>query len=227
MNKVKGIKEIPIFPLPLVLLPNEVLPLHIFEPRYRQMLEDAMAGRKIFGVNFLDVESGSDTPKSGSTGCAAEIKEVQKLDDGRSNIVTSGLVRYRLIEYVERETPYLVADIEFFEDEPEDESLITPLADEVFELFQRMAQAAYRMAGSRGHPPEVPRAEPETLSFLVTAAFNLDNELKYSLLKTSLTSERLSRLRDILAQSVSQIEEGAEILRLSQTNGHSKKKLDI
>lgn len=227
MDKVEGIKEIPIFPLPLVLLPNEVLPLHIFEPRYRQMLEDAMEGRKIFGINFLDIESGADIPKPGSTGCAAEIKEVQKLDDGRSNIITGGLVRYRLIEYVDRGTPYLVADIEFFKDEPEDETIITPLADEVFELFQRMAQAAYRMAGSRGLPPEVPRSEPETLSFLVTAAFNLDNELKYSLLKTSLTSERLSRLRDILAQSVSQIEEGAEILRISHTNGHSKKKLDL
>lgn len=227
MEKVAGIREIPIFPLPLVLLPNEILPLHIFEPKYQQMLEDIGTGANIFGVTFFDAEQDFEKPNPGTTGCAAEIREAQKLDDGRSNILTNGLVRYRLIEYVDLGTPYFMADVVFFEDEPEKIEDLQPLADEVYTLFERIAKAAFKMAGNRGRFPEVPKAEPEPLSFLVTAAFNLENQLKYSLLEMTSTSERLERLQDILKQAVVQIEESADIYRISQTNGHSNKKLDL
>ena len=98
LEKVSGIVELPIFPLPLVLLPNEILPLHIFEPRYRQMLVDAKAAKNIFGVSFFDNEVDFEKPAVGSIGCAAEIRELQELPDGRSNILTGGLGRYRILD---------------------------------------------------------------------------------------------------------------------------------
>lgn len=228
LDKVRGIKTLPIFPLPLVMLPNELLPLHIFEDRYRQMLRDVEHQGKCFGVMLFEPQDAfEDRPAPGSMGCVAEIRESETLEDGRSNILTLGLVRFRLLDYVDAGEPYLVGDIEVFEDEKEDQIELAPMADSVFTLFERMAKAAFKMSGSRGQMPKIQRSEPEALSFLIAAAFNFENEKKYALLKTTSTSERLTELKKVLDQAVGQIEESAEIQTVSRTNGHSKKKIDI
>ena len=227
-EKVFGIKQLPLFPLPLVLLPNEVLPLHIFEPRYRQMLMDIELRRNLFGITFFEAEENSlERPPLGSVGCATEVRETNLLPDGRSNIITSGLIRYRLVEYVDEGTPYLNAAVEFFEDEDEGDDEIQPLADEVFDLFERIAKAAFKLSGNRGNFPEIPKTDPEQLSFLVTAAFNLDNDIKYKMIEMTSTSERLAKLRNILIQAVDKMESNAEIVKAAQTNGHSKQDIDL
>ena len=227
-EKVLGIKQLPIFPLPLVLLPNELLPLHIFEPKYRQMLEDVELDKNIFGVShFEPTENFIEKPSSGAVGCAAEIREKQEMPDGRSNILTVGIIRYRLIDYIDTDAPYLIGDIEFFEDEQEDLNVLEPLADEIFKLFKRVAEAAHKLSGERGSFPEIPQAEPQALSFLVTAAFNLENDLKYQMLEMRSTSERLEKLREILQQAVGKMEESAKINEIAKTNGHANKKIDI
>ena len=228
LEKVSGIKHLPLFPLPLVLLPNELLPLHIFEPRYRQLLKDVALDKNMFGVSFFNSqETFIEKPVLGSVGCVAEVREAQTLPDGRSNILTIGVVRYRLIGYVDGSEPYLLGDVEFFEDEKEDEAVLNPLADEVFTLFRRIALAAHKLSGERGVFPDVSQTEPEALSFLVTAAFNLEPDLKYQLLETRSTVERLERLREILIKTVSKMEESAEIHKIAKTNGHSDKKIDF
>ena len=228
LNKVSGLNHLPIFPLPLVMLPNELLPLHIFEERYRQMLRDIEKQRNIFGVMLFEpTESFIERPPIGSVGCAGEIREAEMLDDGRSNILTLGLVRYRLIDYVDIGTEYLVGDVEYFEDEPDGSGEVEFVAGEVFALFERLAKAAFKMGGNRGRLPEIQQADPEALSFLVTAAFNFDNDRKYRLLEMTSTTERLLELKKVLDQAVGQIEESAEIQTVSRTNGHSKKTLDF
>ena len=228
LEKVRGIRQLPIFPLPLVLLPDEVLPLHIFEPRYRQMLKDIELRRNFFGINYFDPEkSFGERPLAGSVGCVAEVRDSQLLPDGRSNIVTAGIVRYRILDYVDKGTPYFAGDVEFFVDESESEELLQPAADEVFSLFERVAKAAFKLSGGRGRFPEVPKADPEELSFLVTAAFNLDHESKYKMLELTSTLERLGRVREILMQTVDKMEESAEIQKSAQSNGHSSKKIDL
>lgn len=227
-EKVRGIDRLPLFPLDLVLMPNELLPLHIFEPRYQQMLKDIELRRNVFGVLLYEADKGlGDKPLVGSVGCAAEVREVNRLPDGRSNILASGVVRFRLIDYVEQDTPYFMGEVGFFEDEPESAEALAPAADEVFELFNRVAKAAFKLSGNRGTLPEIPKADPEPLSFLVSAAFNLDNELKYRFLEMTSTSERLARLREILLQAVDKMEESAEISKVAATNGHSDKKIDL
>jgi len=228
MEKVAGIKHLPVFPLPLVLLPNELLPLHIFEPRYRQLLKDIEADRRIFGVSYFEATDAFEKmPEPGSIGCAAEVRENQELPDGRSNILTIGLARYDLVGYLDTGEPYLVAEIEFFEDDAQTDPGLNDLADEVFSIFRRVAKAAHKLSGERGAFPEIQQAEPEALSFLVTSAFNLDRDVKYELLKTRSTTDRLERLRDILNQSVGKMEESARISSLARTNGHSSKKIDL
>ena len=226
--KVAGIKHLPLFPLPLVMLPNELLPLHIFEERYRQMLKDVQAEGNFFGVILHDLEASfGANPPLGTVGCVAEIRESETLPDGRSNILTLGVVRFRLIDFIDAGEHYLVGDVEFFEDETEDSTELSPLADEVFELFQRMAKAAFKMSGSRGRVPEIQQTDPEALSFLITAAFNFENDKKYELLEMTSTIERLQKLKEVLDAAVVRIEESAEIQTVSRTNGHSKKKIDF
>ncbi len=228
LQKVAGIRHLPIFPLPLVMLPNELLPLHIFEDRYRQMLKDVEDKGKFFGVSLFEPqESFDEKPAIGTVGCVAEIRESETLPDGRSNVLTLGVIRYRLIDYVDSGAPYLVGDVEFFEDETEDSLVLEAIADNVFVLFERMAKAAFKMSGNRGSLPEIGRSSPEALSFLITAAFNFDNEKKYHLLSTTSTIERLGELKHVLESAVDQMEESAEIQVVSRSNGHSKKKIDL
>src|SRR6185503_14698604 len=102
-DKVRGVTELPIFPLALVLFPGVPLPLYIFEPRYRQMLNDVHAGNNLFGVSYFDAStSDREAPAVGTVGCVAEVTETQGLPDGRSNILTVGIIRYRIEEYVDR-----------------------------------------------------------------------------------------------------------------------------
>ncbi len=227
-EKVSEIRHLPIFPLPLVLLPNELLPLHIFEPRYREMLKDIALEKNMFGVTFFNPqETFVENPAIGTIGCVAEVRDVNEMSDGRSNIITIGVIRYQLLEYVSAGESYLIGDVEFFEDDAEDENLLNPLADEVFALFRRIAKAAHKLSGERGTFPDVQQTDPQALSFLVTAAFNLEPELKYQLLEMRSTIERLTKLREILIQTVDKMEDSAEIHKIAKTNGHSKKKIDI
>ena len=227
-EKIAGVEHLPIFPLPLVLMPFELLPLHIFEPRYKQLLKDVELRRNMFGINLFEPQSEFDEkPKPGTVGCVAEIRQVQAMPDERSNILTFGLIRYRLIDYVDIGTPYLAGEVHFFEDDPEPETELSPLADEVFVKFERVAKAAFTLSGSRGRFPEVPRAEPEQLSFLIAAAFNLDNEVKMQFIELTSTSERLMKLNAILDQAVIQMESNAELFSVAQKNGHSKKPIEL
>src|SRR6476469_1438250 len=156
LDKVAGLPHLQLFPLPIVLLPNEVLPLHIVEDRYRQMLTDIGEDRNLFGLPYFEPEGAYvERPATGTAGCVAEVREAETLADGRSNLLTVGVVRFRINEYVESGEPYFVGDVEYFEDEPGEPELIQPLADEVFALFERMARAAFKIGGSRGRFPEI------------------------------------------------------------------------
>lgn len=228
LEKVASLDKLPIFPLPLVLLPGEALPLHIFEPRYRQMLEDIESTNNLFGVSLFEQEAAlTDRPDVGSVGCVAEVREAQKLEDGRSNILTFGVVRYRIVGFDDDEPPYMVARVEFFEDDPSETDDLSKAADEIFELFERVAKAAFDLSGNRGKLPELQKTDPERLSFVVAAAFNLENPAKYDLLTMTDTGERLERLRHVLSTAVGSMEESAAIQKAARTNGHSTKKIDL
>lgn len=119
LERLSGIRKLPIFPLPLVLLPNELLSLHIFEEKYRQMLRDVDLEGSFFGITLFEPqEQFVERPTVGTIGCVAEIRESEMLEDGRSNIVILGLARFRLVEYMETGDPYLVADIDFLKMTP-------------------------------------------------------------------------------------------------------------
>src|SRR5919107_683717 len=183
LDKVRGVRELPVFPLPLVLFPGVPLPLHIFEERYRRMLADVRASNNLFGLSYF----------------------------------APG----------ERGDPYLVARVEFFEDEEEDAGVVARRAEEVTEIFMRIARAMRTANDERGALPELPADDPERLSFLVAAVVEMDAESKQRLLETRSTTERLRRLYTLLAQAVTAYEERARTHELARGNGHAGKRLDL
>jgi Lon protease-like protein len=227
-DRVRGISELPVFPLSIVLFPGVPLPLHIFEPRYRQMLSDIRAGNNMFGLSYFDVStSDKEVPPAGHIGCVAEVTEAQTLPDGRSNVLTIGVIRYRIEEYIERGHPYLLARVSFFEDEDEDPELLRESSREVAEHFTRIARAVRIINDERASLPDISDTEPQRLSFLVAAAMEVDTDVKQELLELRSTSERLSRLRDMLGRALSNYEERARVHELAKGNGHSGRKIEL
>lgn len=228
MDKVRGVQELPVFPLPVVLFPGVPLPLHIFEPRYRRMLEDVRAGNNLFGLTYFDATTAEkELPPAGHVGCVAEITETQTLPDGRSNILTVGLVRYRIESYVEKGDPYLVAKVSYFEDEEDDSQLVFESAKDVAQTFTRIARAVRIINDERASLPDISDTEPQRLSFLVSAAIEIEADVKQELLELQSTGERLRRLQGMLARAVKGYEERARIHELAKGNGHSGYKIDL
>jgi Lon protease-like protein len=228
MDKVRGVAELPVFPLPVVLFPGVPLPLHIFEARYRQMLLDIRATNNLFGVSYFDQNTATnDVPPVGHVGCVAEVTETQSFADGRSNILTLGLVRYRIDSYVERGEQYLVAQLSYFEDNEEDEEALAGPTKEVAESFTRIAQAVRTINDERTSLPDISDTEPQRLSFLVAAAMEIEADVKQELLELRSTFERLERLRTMLSTAVKGYEERARIHELAKGNGHGGRKIEL
>src|SRR5690606_33152891 len=151
------------------------------------------------------------------------IRDVTVLPDDRSNILVKGVLRYRIVEYVEDGKPYLTARLECFEDPQENKDAAKNNAAKVIVLFDLLARAAFKLSRERRPYEITAEDDPERLSFRVMTAFNLETQLKYDLAKTTDTSDRLSKLRDILAAVAPNLEEQSDLMEVSQTNGHSKK----
>lgn len=116
-------RVLPVFPLHVVLFPGRPLPLHVFEPRYRRLLDDCLADDRRFGVvaiRYGRAERGSADVYS--VGTVAEIVRVERLEDGRANIVTRGAERFR-IEQLLRDGAYLRAEVTLLDEQPADPSL--------------------------------------------------------------------------------------------------------
>lgn len=228
LDRVRGVRELPLFPLSVVLFPGLPLPLHIFEERYRRMVADVRVTNNLFGLSYFDMtESVDDKPPIGHIGCVAQIIEVEQLPDGRSNIMTVGVVRYRVTGYVETDDPYFVGRVEFFEDDAEDEPQLKERMHEVVALFERIARSVRTLNDNRAGVPDLPEDEPERLSFLIASAMELEDEVKLELLKMRSGLKRFTRLRGMLAQVVDAYEERARMHTLVKGNGHGGKHLKL
>lgn len=228
LDKVRGVRELPLFPLPVVLFPSMPMPLHIFEPRYRKMLADIRAANNLFGLSYFDAAaSGRDVPPAGHIGCVAEVTETQALPDGRSNILAVGVIRYQVEDYIERGDSYLMVRVRYFEDDEDDTTALLASSREVASMFTRVANAIRVINDERSNLPDINDTEPQKLSFLVAAAMEIEIETKQELLELRSTSERLSRLSDLLARVVKGYEERARLHSVAKGNGHGGKKIEI
>ena len=209
---------LPLFPLPLVLFPGAPLPLHIFEPRYRQMLTDCMNGDSRFGIVFRPEGMGDTDLEPGRVGCVAEVDDAHTLPDGRSNIVVHGVRRFSLQRFVASPAPYHVGEVAEYEDLPEDESEIGPIATRVRALFARVGRAARTLADDHDPLPSLPD-DADTLSFGIAALIDIDAPHRQELLVSRLASERLTTLERLLGGAVDSLEARARVHGRAKSNG--------
>ncbi len=212
-------RELPIFPLPLVLFPGTTQPLHVFEPRYRRLLADCLSGDKRFGVAYHPATAAPDAaPAPGAIGCVAVIRSTTALPDGRANILTAGERRFTLVEWVPSPLPYRVAQIEEFDDEPVDETEAGALATEVRQDFGRLAKALSVLTDRDDQAIEL-SADPLLLSFQVAGALELEPDAKQALLRIRNTADRLRRLAALLAPLSADAERRAVVRQRARGNG--------
>lgn len=220
---LEGTRILPLFPLPVVLFPGALLPLHIFEERYKRMIQDCQEGDKLFGVTFSGEKEGWPPPV-GRIGCTAFILATVPLAEGRMNLLTTGLMRYRTLSYLEAK-PYLEGEVEFFQDDTPSEDL-TNLTEEVTSLYTRTARATRIINNDDPADDELPDT-PEELSFSVAASLQLEDPQKLQFLEMTSTRNRLQKIKSILQSVAGKYEIRAMIHEKAKTNGHGPRKIII
>ncbi|MEO1145972.1 MAG: LON peptidase substrate-binding domain-containing protein [Cyanobacteria bacterium J06638_22] len=190
------VRELPLFPLPnVVLFPGQPLPLHIFEFRYRMMVNTVLESDGRFGVVMFDPTDNSIA----SVGCCAEITNHHRLPDDRMKVMTFGQQRFRVLNYV-RERPFRVGLVEWIEDQPSDQDL-QPLTQQVDLLLRDVIHLTAKLMGQE---PRIPESIPDTpLQLSYWIAHNLHNaaDEQQNLLEMLTTAERLEREAEILSST--------------------------
>lgn len=207
--------RLPLFPLGVVLFPGALLPLHIFEPRYRRLLEDVAEGERQFGLLLPGI--GREAPPAGAIGTIAELRATAPLEEGRSNIVVQGGQRFMLSRYVDDEAPYLVAMVEPFEDQDDAPASANTLAELTAE-FQRY-DTAHRALHDIEPDHEPLPTEAALLSFRVAGGMELDLVEQQRLLELRSTRARIERLLELLPALRRAMEAGAAVHRRAGQNG--------
>ncbi len=191
-----AVRELPLFPLPeVVLFPSRPLPLHVFEFRYRIMMNTILASDRRFGVLMVDPVKGTIA----NIGCCAEIIHCQRLPDDRMKMLTLGQQRFRVLEYI-REKPYYVGLVEWMEDEPPEQDL-RPLASEVEQLLKDVVRLSAKLTEQDIELPEDLPNLPTELSYWVASNLYGVAPEQQSLLEIQDTTLRLEREAEILTST--------------------------
>lgn len=196
--------ELGLFPLGIVLLPTERIPLHIFEPRYRELIGECLEHDREFGL----VHADDDGLRSIGTR-ATVVSVVERFDDGRLNVVVEGGERFRIVELTSGRS-FHTGRVEPVADrsDPALEDSVT----RALELFERVLD----VTGAESEPPE--STHPQ-LSFAIAARFELPPQLKQDLLQRTSERERLGVVCEILERAGDAAERQRELSALAQRNG--------
>jgi Lon protease-like protein len=192
--------ELPLFPLDVVLFPGEDLPLHIFEPRYRFMMNECIDQKTPFGIVLVRPNSEHLKEEPYSVGTIAKIEVLDRLEDGRINLIARGLQRFRILE-LHRHKPYLSGLVEILEDRDEQDQPQTTYANQASDLFKAYLQVLIEVIGKESIEFTLPAA-PEDLSHFVAYFLDVPNERKQQLLELTSTTQRLEEEIAILRQEM-------------------------
>jgi uncharacterized protein len=196
---------LPLFPLGAVLYPGMLMPLHIFEERYRQLVRDLLERPEPRRFGVIAIRKGRETGVEGvqslyEIGCTATLRRVEQYPDGRFDIVTVGTSRFRLLA-LDQSLEYLQGEVEPLADEAVDPDAAAPLVRAVQVAFHAYVGALTEEGGAVVKVDDLP-GEPTLLSFLVAAAMVIDLPERQSLLAEPDAVRRLSAQRSLLAREI-------------------------
>jgi len=194
-----------------VLFPGTLMPLHLFEPRYRQMLADVREGDRRFGIiAAMPGVAERDLP-AGRMGCVAEVTEVEVMPDGRANIIVIGRERFALNAFVEHDALYHVATGTIVADEGGASPVaLAVAADEVISNFKRVVKAVRTLNDDTDPPPDLPD-DAAQVAWSVGAMIDLDLDSRYRLLAERSPAARLTQIDNVLRKAVPDLELQAAI----------------
>ena len=198
--------EIGLFPLGMVLLPTEQVPLHIFEPRYRELIAECLDNEQPFGLVYADDDG---LRRTGTFASVVEV--VERFEDGRLNIVVEGGERFRLLELTDGRN-FHTGTIEPLADDDD-----PPDPDDVARGIGLFAQ----LVELTGADVEVPAEDVGQPSFSLASRFELAPELKLELLEEPSERVRLKRLCEILETVATAVKRQRETAELASRNGHA------
>jgi Lon protease-like protein len=200
-------ERIPLFPLNVVLLPGADLPLHIFEPRYRQMVKTCLKEKSPFGM-LLSLPNGV-----ARVGCTAEILDVVKrYGDGRMDILTVGRAPFRVLE-LSTENPLLEGQVDYLEDR---EAPANPRVQrELVELYEACHTLIYD-----DYPKNLEGPAPELLSYLVAATLPIELLWKQQILELRSEPDRQERLVAYLREWAPHLQKSEAMRQRAGGNGH-------
>jgi Lon protease-like protein len=200
------VPDIGLFPLGLVLLPGERVPLHIFEPRYKELINECIETGSEFGIVLLNSRGSRDV------GTKAEVVEVlERYEDGELDILVQGTERFNLLE-IKAERSFLTAEISPLVD-------TTPLPDDA--EYQSCLAEYRRVMQVTGAEFDEPEPDHLGLAFHIAGRFQMGVDVKQELLEIRSESERLERIKELLQASAAAIQTQA-IEKRASTNGHVK-----
>jgi Lon protease-like protein len=200
---------LPLFPLKIVLFPQSLFPLHIFEDRYKTLIQECVAQNGEFGINLLDGNTLQEI------GCTAKVVEIlQRYPDGSLDIVVKGLERYSLQRIEESSTPYMTGVVTFLET-PE-ERVDPILASHTVELYNVLLEKVYQ----RRIPPLTIDAPEPGLSFLLAQKAGMDLAGRQQVLETRFENDRLEIIRVHLSEVVPRLDAIQEVERIIQSDGY-------
>jgi Lon protease-like protein len=204
MCMARTIERFPLFPLGLVLLPQELVPLHIFEDRYKLMIGECLEGEREFGIIWLSDDGLKQT------GCAARIARVlERFEDGRLNILVQGTEPFRLLRKIE-DLPYPAGDVEVLHDDGDGDEQTAE------EARRRYADLVEELTESR--PEEQALAELD--AYGMAATLDVEPAAKQALLELRSESGRLEQLETLFAAALERIRLAAFAAERARGNGH-------
>ncbi len=201
-------ETLPLFPLGTVLYPGLLLPLNIFEERYRQLVHDLLEGPEPRRFGVIAIRKGRETGVDGISalheiGCTATLREVAEQDDGGFHLVTVGTQRFRLAS-LDESRPYLQGEVELLEEEVGDEAAAGLAVQAVQRGFRGYVEALASRKNVEVSMPELP-GEPLLLSYLVAASMILDLPVRQQLLAEPDAERRLGAERTLLARETTML----------------------
>ncbi len=194
---------LPLFPLGAVLYPGLLMPLHIFEDRYRQLVGDLLAGPEPRQFGVIAIRQGRETGVDGVSalyeiGCVATLRQVTEHDDGRFDVMTVGTQRFRLLE-LDGSRPYLQGHVDLIAEESGDEAAAAGAVQSVQMAFRAYLDALAAQGAMRVSIPDLPD-EPVLLSYLVASSVIVDLSDSQLLLAEPDALLRLTAERVLLAK---------------------------
>jgi uncharacterized protein len=201
-------QTLPLFPLGTVLYPGMLLPLHIFEDRYRRLVRDLLEGPEPRRFGVIAIRKGRETGVDGiqslyEIGCTATLRRVEEYQDGRFDLVTVGTQRFRLLA-LDQTLPYLQGEIEMLADEAVDAAAAAAAARAVQITFRAYLDALTEGGGATVRIEDLPD-EPVLLSFIVAAAMVIDLPERQGLLDEPDVLRRLGAERAVLSRETAML----------------------